>query len=369
MVEHKTQKTLHYPVVVDSEIKLYNHPALGRLHQALTKRLSFPNPAWKKKHTHGLSTHNTPKILQAFTRGPEGALFVARGAWKTVRDIANQHNVTLQWEARTRTPEDCPAQFAFDTPLRPYQQHAINAIRKSRSGVIVIPTGGGKTMVAMALAATLQTRTLFIVHTRELLRQTQQSVERFLHTQPGVAGGGKWAPKDFTIALVQTLCKRDLEGFADQFGLVIVDEAHHAPAQSYRELLRSFPARYRVALTATPFRKDGLHNLLWMQFGDILYQVPKHALERHGRLMRPTFHPILTEFRYSFHNDFSALISALCRDPERHRHVIRTITQTHRPRGCSLILTERVDHAKQLFRSLQAQRMPVVLLHGKCSNA
>ncbi len=232
----------------------------------------------------------------------------------------------------------------------------------------MVPTGGGKTVIAFGLAAALQTETLFIVHTRELLRQTVESAKKFLGVEPGIIGAGKWSPAPFTVALIQTLARRDLEEISDRFGLVIVDEAHHAPAQSYFDVLPNFPARHRVALTATPYRKDGMHHMLWLQFGEIVYRIHKHDLEEHGNLLTPTFFPIKTKFTYDYKDDFPAMISALCRNPARQRLVLETIVNTHRPGGCSLVLTERVEHCKKLTAALEKQQLPVVMLHGQLSS-
>ncbi len=360
--------SLPYTVYVDGEIELPSDPALGRIYDDLTQRLTFSNPTWKKKMARGLAVHDTPRQRKAYHRLDSGNLRIARGAWRLLRDIAQTHNIEIQWEAHTIRAEDRPAELHCNATLRPYQEAAVQAALKHRAGVIVVPTGGGKTVIAMALAAALQTQTLFIVHTRELLRQTIESAERFLGIEAGVIGAGHFKPAPFTVALVQTLTRRELDEVADQFGLIIVDEAHHAPAQSYCELLPAFPARFRIALTATPYRKDGMQELLWMHFGDIIYQVQKTDLEEHGRLLIPAFYPIKTAFFYEYNDDFPAMITSLCRDSARHKLIIDTIEQTHRPGGCSLVLTERIDHARDLYASLQKRQLSAVLLHGKLSN-
>lgn len=222
--------SLPYTVYVDGEIELPSDPALGRIYDDLTQRLTFSNPTWKKKMARGLAVHDTPRQRKAYHRLESGNLRIARGAWRLLRDIAQTHHIELQWEAHTIRAEDRPTELHCNATLRPYQEAAVQAALKHRAGVIVVPTGGGKTVIAMALAAALQTQTLFIVHTRELLRQTIESAERFLGIEAGVIGAGHFKPAPFTVALVQTLTRRELDEVADQFGLIIVDEAHHAPA-------------------------------------------------------------------------------------------------------------------------------------------
>jgi superfamily II DNA or RNA helicase len=352
---------------VDGEIEIPPGDALERIHQPLHNALTFENMQWRRKVARGLSADDIPRYRSAYYKLEDGSWRVARGAWRIIRDIAQQHKIELMWESRVIHASERQAEFNFSAELRPYQKSAVEALLRAKSGVIVIPTGGGKTMVALAVAAALKTRTLFIVHTRELLQQICQSAQSILGVKAGILGAGNWRPAPFTAALIQTLARRDLSDLRNEFGLIVVDEAHHAPAQSYCQILPSFPARHRIALTATPYRKDGLHELLWLQFGEIVYSIGKRDLEQHGRLMSPEFYAISTEFKYVYDDDFTQMINALCRNRERHRLVIETIAKTHRTGGCSLVLTERIEHATRLYQALCEAQLPVVLLHGKLS--
>ncbi|TNE46809.1 MAG: DEAD/DEAH box helicase [Deltaproteobacteria bacterium] len=352
-------------LLVDGNIQIPAGPGLEALKDSLHRALTFENNAWRRKMENGLPVDDVERYRHAYTVNKDKSWSVARGAWKILTDIAKAQQVTLHWDSQATQATERQAEYTFDATLRPYQQGAVQALLRARSGVIVIPTGGGKTMVAMGIAHALQTQTLFVVHTRELLKQTAASIERILGVEPGIIGGGEWRPAPFTVALIQTLARRDLTELSDMFGLVIVDEAHHAPAQSYCQVLPSFLARYRVALTATPYRKDGLHELLWLQFGEIVYRIGKRDLEQHGRLLSPRIFPITTEFNYIYDNDFTPMISALTSNSERHKLVVETIVDTHRPGGCSLVVTERVKHAQSLYQSLRDHNLPVVLLHGK----
>ena len=359
---HPQEVTLE--VSVAGQIKVPLGPALERFYRPLTQRLTFENSQWKKKQERGHFTGDTPRYRYGYEK-KDNHLHIVRGAWRLLQEYARNAGVRLIWDPQTVTAEEKPAEYKFEATLRPYQEAAVNAALRARGGVVVIPTGGGKTVVALGLAAALQTQTLFIVHTRELLRQTMKSAERFLGIKAGQIGGGKWKPEAFTVALIQTLARRDLTEIQKEFGLVIIDEAHHAPANTYNEVLTQLPARYRIALTATPFRKDGMHNLLWLQFGDIVYRIKKRDLEHYGRILTPTIHPITTNFFYDFQDDFTKMITALCEDHFRQRLVLDVIVQSHRKGGCSLVLTERIDHATSLFDAIEAAGMSVVILTGQ----
>lgn len=127
--------------------------------------------------------------------------------------------------------------------LRDYQQEAVDAVvAEARKGVrrqlVVLPTGAGKTILAAALSEKAHGRVLMLVHRDELV---EQSVEKFGYVWPEEEIGVVKAERDehdrrVVVASVQTLqhpARRD-RIHKDDFSLVIVDEAHHAPADSYK---------------------------------------------------------------------------------------------------------------------------------------
>lgn len=148
--------------------------------------------------------------------------------------------------------------------LRPYQADAVANIRIAykdgcRSPLLVLPTGGGKTVVFSHIAANTSARgkrVLILVHRIELLRQTSAAL-----LKSGVRHGlinPKYTPniiENVQVASVQTLIKR-LHIYRN-FDLIVIDEAHHAPAGSWKKILSAFPNAYRLGVTATPVRGDG----------------------------------------------------------------------------------------------------------------
>lgn len=148
--------------------------------------------------------------------------------------------------------------------LRPYQERAVQALRAAyasgkRAPMLVLPTGGGKTVVFTYVAANAVAkgnRVLVLVHREELLNQTSAALSKF-----GVAHG-KIHPR-FTpaywelcqVASVQTLVRR-LDKIAPP-DLIVVDECHHANAGTWKRILEAFPQARILGVTATPCRSDG----------------------------------------------------------------------------------------------------------------
>ncbi|RLE64938.1 MAG: hypothetical protein DRJ47_06585 [Thermoprotei archaeon] len=147
--------------------------------------------------------------------------------------------------------------------LRPYQERAVRVALREMRGVIQAPTGSGKTVIAAAIISSLKTpRVLFIVHRTPLLDQTFKTMRTLLSgVSVGRVGGGDVWIRDVTVATIQTLSKWEeweLREFGKYFKAVIVDEAHHAHANTWRKVLKCLEVPVRIGLTATPHK-------LWTQ--------------------------------------------------------------------------------------------------------
>ncbi|AKT43620.1 DEAD/DEAH box helicase [Chondromyces crocatus] len=177
---------------------------------------------------------------------------------------------------------------------RDYQKRAIEMARRAiRSGkkrpLIVAPTGAGKTVIACAIVESAMekgSRTLFMAHRRELIEQTSRKLDE-MEIDHGVikAGHPRVRPElPIQVGSVQTLARRLGKG-KDPFRLVIVDEAHHAPAKSYKAVLEASPDAVVLGLTATPYRADGV--ALGDVFDALVEVTTIEALIDAGHLVEP----------------------------------------------------------------------------------
>jgi DNA repair protein RadD len=148
--------------------------------------------------------------------------------------------------------------------LRSYQQQAIDdtrtAIRNgARAPLLVLPTGGGKTIIFSAIASAAVAkgnRVLILVHRRELIHQASSKLKWIGLNHGIIAAGIPATDAPVQIASVQTLARR-LHSINWRPGLIIIDEAHHATAGQWSRILDHWPDTYRLGVTATPCRLDG----------------------------------------------------------------------------------------------------------------
>lgn len=183
--------------------------------------------------------------------------------------------------------------------LRDYQQKAVDGIRSSflqgkKAPLLVLPTGGGKTVVFTYItktSAARNKRVLILVHRVELLRQTSAALLKF-----GVSHGlvnPKFTPdriQHTQVASVQTLIKR-LHTIHPP-DLIIVDEAHHALANTWKTIINHFPNARVLGVTATPCRGDGtgLGIESGGMFDDIVIGPQVTELIRQGFLVKPVIY-------------------------------------------------------------------------------
>jgi len=167
-----------------------------------------------------------------------------------------------------------------------YQQEAITALHGARGGVLELACGLGKTVIALQFIAEKNTPALILVDNTQLLDQWQKAVANTLSIPGGVGliqGDSFDWKKGLVIGTYQTVAKRVAEGrWTDQmarwFGIVVGDEGHHinAPTFSYSS---NCIYGYRLILSATPFRDDGLHVIAHFHMGNTIYRDLKQDLK------------------------------------------------------------------------------------------
>jgi superfamily II DNA or RNA helicase len=165
------------------------------------------------------------------------------------------------------------ALVARDAPAaRDYQRDALSAWQQARGrGVVVLPTGAGKTEVALQAIASRQRSTLVVAPTLDLVRQWHEALSRRFGVDVGVVGGGEHTVLPLTVTTYDSAWAH-MEHLGNRFGVVVFDEVHHLVADSYTMAARLCLAPYRLGLSATPERDDGKDALLHELVGAIVFR-------------------------------------------------------------------------------------------------
>lgn len=161
---------------------------------------------------------------------------------------------------------------AFGREPFPYQAESVEAWWQAGGrGVVVLPTGAGKTYVAELILRRVARSTLVVTPTIDLLQQWYTVLTANLDVEVGLIGGGTHEPRPITVTTYDSAYLH-MERLGDRFGLVVFDECHHLPGPSYRMAADCCLAPYRLGLTATPERQDGGERYLGDLIGPIVYR-------------------------------------------------------------------------------------------------
>ncbi|HYP90391.1 MAG TPA: DEAD/DEAH box helicase family protein, partial [Polyangiaceae bacterium] len=159
-----------------------------------------------------------------------------------------------------------------DVPLRPYQRAAVLAWELAEQrGLLVMPTGSGKTRAALGAIAGSGGRTLCLVPTRALLQQWLTQLSAAYTGPVGCLGDGQRAVEAVTVSTFES-AYRLMPTIGNRFDLLVVDEAHHFGVGVRDEALEMCTATRRLGLTATPPDAAALHRLSSL-LGDVVYQI------------------------------------------------------------------------------------------------
>lgn len=235
-----------------------------------------------------------------------------------------------------RIPDPLSINLEFKGDLRDYQEKVVQIYKDNMDkggGLLEIPCGRGKTVMALKILSELKVKTLVVVHKGFLLNQWVERINQFL---PGAKVGtiqGQTIDiegKDIVIGMLQSLSMKNYpQGMFENFGLIIVDEVHHIAAEVFVRSLFKIVTKYVLGLSATMQRKDGLSKVFKMFLGDIIYkEKPKGNDKVLVKVIEyKTNDEEFNETKYDFRGNpaYSTMISKLCTYNRRSEFIIKVV--------------------------------------------
>lgn len=166
---------------------------------------------------------------------------------------------------------------------RPFQSEALAALRAAKGrGIVVLPTGAGKTHVAVMAIDKWRRSTLVVAPTLDLVRQWYDVLRTSFGVEVGIVGGGEHTIHPLTVTTYDSAYLH-MEHLGARFGCVVFDECHHLPAEAYSLAAQQCLAPFRLGLTATLERADGREAVLEQLIGPVVYR--KEIIELSGEYL------------------------------------------------------------------------------------
>ncbi len=328
---------------------------------------SLHNPLFHQRQKLRLSTYRTPRFIKCYEEDLSH-IHLPRGVWQDLETLVKRAGSRLNLTDRRRVPPQIPRDFRG--LLSPLQGEAVRTMLAYDQGVLVAPPGTGKTVMGCAVAAARSLPTLVLTHRKPLLDQWRAQIAELLGLPPkeiGQIGGGKDRRTGvLDLAMLQSLRGLDdPETFFGGYGLIIVDECHHIPAVSFESRIKRAPVRYILGLTATPYRRDGLQDIITMQCGPIRHTITARQVEVTAPL---ALELIVRETPLTFAGPDDATIQevfrALVSDQARTAFVADDVLQALRRGRRCLVLSEWKEHCRALAAQLIHRGTTPVRLDG-----
>mgnify|MGYP001968606036 CR=1 FL=1 len=265
---------------------------------------------------------------------------------------------------RTTRGDALPPSVAFAATLLAYQRAAVEHVVRTltaegtlaHGAMLVAGCGCGKTVMALAIAARLRRKTAILCHNSMLIEQWKERIGQFC---PGAEVGVvqrdtvEVEGRHIVLFMIASVVsgRYDGDGFYDDFGLVIVDEAHHIAAKTFMQSLRRFPADARLGLTATPERRDGLGHAVEWVLGPVVYRVRRVTEAVEARILHHRRGATRELKRYG-KPDYVSMVTRLCEDEARHDAICDVVRRLVDEGRYVIVLSDRRAHLAELHARL-----------------
>ena len=258
-----------------------------------------------------------------------------------------------------RIPLGLPIDVPFHGAMREDQLAAVDAFVEKKTGLLQLPCGFGKTVVALHLIHLFKRKTLIIVHMEFLLTQWMERIQQFLPTaRVGRIQGNviDIDDKDIVIGMLQSISMKSypLHTFS-QFGFTIFDETHHMAADTFSNALFTIVTPIMLGMSATMERKDGKTKVIKLFMGDLVYKAEReltpvfvHKITYHTK--DATFNENLTNANGQC--NYSGMLSKICNFEPRHDAILHILKQVLAMPTTSQVML--LAHQKQVLTYLNS---------------
>ena len=303
-------------------------------------------------------------------KAKSGSYFFPAGLTKRVKEFLKWYEIDA-YEDLHYSEDRSSGKFEWAGPeLREYQKQAITKLIAHDGGIVSLPTGSGKTLIALRMIYALHTQTIVLVHTKELFGQWKREIEKTLNMVPisyseAICG---FIPADYagdrnkddwagvTLAMIPTLAQANKTGnmialrtLEKKYNVLCVDEIHHLPCNTFYSVAMKIDAKYRLGFSATLHREDGEDMKMEAGIGPTVAHMEAGDLIESGYLSRPIFEFIEVPATNITGKTFSQIYSSGIVNNEKRNFAIANRVKKLVDEGRQVYIhVEHINHGKIL---------------------
>lgn len=355
-----------------------------RLQNAIRRLAAYSNPQFFQNLALGFSTRETPRIV--YDGYDEGDYIVLpRGCFEELKKHLSDAEIPYDIVDKRQTGR--AIDVSFNGELYPEQKVAADRLLAYDMGMLAAATAFGKTVIGANLIARRKVNTLVLVHTVEIMNNWVRDLNKFLtvneelptYTTPkgrikqrdsviGTFSSQKRAATGIIdIAMIGSLGKEDdINPMVRDYGMIIVDECHHAAAATFENVLRASAAKYVYGMSATVKRGDKQERKLLIQLGPIRhrYTAKERAIKQGiGHYVYPRF-TRMVDLSPSDDRHISELYRLIADSELRNMQIVADAVDCVKKGRTPVVMTKYREHAEMLYALLQGAADHVFLLQG-----
>ena len=356
-----------------------------RIQNQIRRMAAFSNPVFYKNQAMGLSNFENYRYI--YLGSDEGGFIkVPRGILENL--IKECEKAGIEYEIEDKRSKGHPIHVEFIGKLKESQIPAVERLLQNDNGILNAATAFGKTVVCCNVIAKKQVSTLILIQSSALMEQWREALEKFLYIDEELPEyetptgrkkkrkslvGKLQGAHDSTTGIIDlvmagSVCKNGVyHRRLKEYGLILVDECHHAASDTIVDILQEANAKYVYGVTATPFRGDGLEKINYMLLGPIRYQfTSKDRAKEQGieHLVYPRFTRAVAP-RFSQDRMHPNEAYEIIRNNEdRDELIIRDVKQCVDSGRTPVVLSKYVEHSQRLYQRLINYADKVFLLSG-----
>ena len=281
--------------------------------------------------------------------------------------LANKYNIPIEYSLHEGEDYSFNSNIQLREGQKQFVQDMIEGLKENYGVIGLGRCGSGKTVCALETANKIGKKFIVLVHAEFLAKQWEERIKSFLGIEAGRIQGNRYEiDKPIVVAMAQTVVTRNYTpSLFKDFGLLIIDEVHRFSCDLFEKSIIAFNTRYRLGLTATPRRSDGLEKVFKYHIGRISGKIESDLMEGTVNLIETPCYIYKNQFCYYERYNLAKLLNILALNDRRNNLICKYLNKAINKGRKILVLSDRILQLKKfheifknsaLFTGMQSEK-------------